>query len=87
MLSDIFQSEIVASYIENILRSEQGLPIRMSYSPDANKASTLVENVKWQPMIIQGSNPGNMKVNFNYRVFTMPNAVQVIYNKIMNSKK
>lgn len=87
LVSDISQSEIVASYIENILRSEQGLPIRTSYSPDANKSSTLVENIRWQPRIIQGNNPGDIKTNFNYRVFTMPNSVQVIYNKIMNSKK
>ncbi|SEF55650.1 RHS repeat-associated core domain-containing protein [Halpernia humi] len=85
--SDISQGEIVASYIENLLRSEQGRPIRMSYSPDANTASTLVESVKWQPTIIQGSNPGNGRTNFNTRVFTMPNSVQLIYNKIMNSKK
>lgn len=31
--------------------------------------------------------PNNSKINLNTRVFTMPNSVQVIYNKIMNSKK
>ena len=50
---DIKQSEIAASYIENLLRSEQGLPIRTSYSPDADKASTLIDfnSIKWSPSI------------------------------------
>ena len=29
---------------------------------------------------------GNTQINVNTRVFTMPNSVQTIYNKIMNSK-
>lgn len=44
---DISQAEIAASYIENLLRSEQGLPIRTSYSPDAENASTLVDVKKY----------------------------------------
>ena len=85
---DISQAEIAASYMENLLRSEQGLPIRTSYSPDAQSASTLVDakSIKWQPTI-RSTGPGNSKINLNTRVFTMPNSVQVIYNKIMNSKK
>ncbi|WP_407500810.1 RHS repeat-associated core domain-containing protein, partial [Elizabethkingia anophelis] len=84
---DIKQSEIAASYIENLLRSEQGLPIRTSYSPDADKASTLIDfnSIKWSPSI-RGNTPGNTQINVNTRVFTMPNSVQTIYNKIMNSK-
>ncbi|MEJ8590887.1 RHS repeat-associated core domain-containing protein [Riemerella anatipestifer] len=85
---DISQAEIAASYMENLLRSEQGLPIRTSYSPDAQSASTLVDikSIKWQPTV-RSTGPDNFKINLNTRVFTMPNQVQVIYNKIMNSKK
>ncbi|PZU78446.1 MAG: hypothetical protein DI529_17920, partial [Chryseobacterium sp.] len=85
---DIKQSEIAASYIENLLRSEQGLPIRTSYSPDAQSASTLVDSksIKWQPTI-RSTGPDNSKINLNTRVFTMPGSVQTIYNTIMNSKK
>ncbi|CAD0224914.1 RHS repeat-associated core domain-containing protein [Chryseobacterium sp. JV274] len=76
---DIPQSEIAASYIENLLRSEQGLPIRTSYSPDAAISTTLVNtnSIQWRPTVR----------NVNTRVFTMPVNVQVIYNKILNSKK
>ncbi|OJX31257.1 MAG: hypothetical protein BGO86_05050 [Chryseobacterium sp. 36-9] len=86
--NNIPQSEIAASYIENLLRSEQGMPIRTSYSPDANTASTLVNvnSIKWSPTT-SGNSPANLKINTNTRIFTMPNSVQNIYNKIMNSKK
>jgi RHS repeat-associated protein len=85
---DISQGEIAASYIENLLRSEQGLPIRISYSPDANYSSTLVDakSIKWQPTL-RYNGPGNSQINTNSRIFTMPTSAQAIYNKIMNSKK
>ncbi|WEK70280.1 MAG: DUF6443 domain-containing protein [Candidatus Chryseobacterium colombiense] len=85
---DFSQAEIAASYIENLLRSEQGLPIRVSYSPDAGNTDTLVDvkSIRWQPTI-KGNGPSTTKINTNTRVFIMPNNVQNIYNKIMNSKK
>jgi RHS repeat-associated protein len=87
-IKDLNQSEIVASYIENLLRSEQGLPIRISYSPDSPFASILVDaaSIKWQPSIkTDGSE--NSKINLNTRIFTMPMSVQVIFNTILNTKK
>ncbi|MGG7468178.1 DUF6443 domain-containing protein [Chryseobacterium arthrosphaerae] len=86
LASSIKQSEIAASYIENLLRLDKGLPIRTSYSPDAQTSSTLVNSITRQPKVRTNS-MGQVNSNINYRVFTMPNSVQIIYNKIMNSKK
>ncbi|REC66367.1 hypothetical protein DRF59_12915 [Chryseobacterium flavum] len=81
----IKQSEIAASYIENLLRSEQNLPIRTSYSPDAASASTLVNSIVRSPAINKTN--GGINSNVERRVFTMPASVQVIYNKMLNNKK
>lgn len=81
---DIYQSEIAASYIENLLRNEQGLPLRISYSPDAT--STVVDASSIQLSPAQLNNTTGI-FNFRNRVFKMPNDVQIIYNKIINSKK
>ena len=78
-------SEIAASYIENLLRNEQGLPLRMSYQPEVS-SSKLIDTIKLQPTIIKNSS-GTIKSNVMNRVFTMPNSVQTLYNSIMNSKK
>ncbi|ANF49257.1 hypothetical protein A0O34_01200 [Chryseobacterium glaciei] len=80
---DVNRSEIAASYIENMLRSEQGLPLRISYSPDAPSGVIDTKSIRLSPAQI------NIGTGFNFRnrIFTMPNDVQVIYNRIINSKK
>jgi len=69
-----------------MLRNEQGLPLRTSYSADVQEQTTLVDVGTIRPSPVQLLNVGNSS-NFKNRVFTMPNSIQTIYNKIINSKK
>ncbi|MCT4174836.1 hypothetical protein HZP56_17870, partial [Elizabethkingia anophelis] len=67
------KSEIYASTIENVLRAEQNIPLRMNYTPETTNTQ-LIQKVSTIPLI-------------NNTIYKLNPATQNIFNSIIQSKK
>ena len=67
------KSEVYSSTIENVLRAEQNLPLRLNYSPGTTNTQ-LIQKVSTVPLI-------------NNVIYKLNPATQNIFNSIIQSKK